>query len=155
MGSLYTSTLEQSHQISHYMTHCIRLYPQIVYHILRYITPMYSNIEPCIQVEDIPCSSCLIGEIYTKPYIYVCMYVYIYIHKIYIYIISHLICIYCIYTYHMYIYHRRPACLNHPNLGRRCRVALAPEFRRSSEGMKMVTPPAGPRGTMLIFETMS
>lgn len=31
----------------------------------------------------------------------------------------------------------------------------SPEFKRSSEGMKIVTPPAGPRGMMLIFATIS
>ena len=30
-----------------------------------------------------------------------------------------------------------------------------PELRRSSEGMKIVTPPAGPRGTILILDTIS
>mmetsp|Transcript_26911 Transcript_26911/g.75110 ORF Transcript_26911/g.75110 Transcript_26911/m.75110 type:complete len:361 (+) Transcript_26911:479-1561(+) len=48
----------------------------------------------------------------------------------------------------------RPPSATHMRFSKNS-LEYSPVFRRSSEGMKIVTPPAGPRGTMLIFATMS
>lgn len=45
--------------------------------------------------------------------------------------------------------------LREPHLCTTTTHRIPPELRRSSEGMKIVTPPAGPRGTILILDTIS
>mmetsp|Transcript_5968 Transcript_5968/g.17269 ORF Transcript_5968/g.17269 Transcript_5968/m.17269 type:complete len:272 (+) Transcript_5968:446-1261(+) len=49
---------------------------------------------------------------------------------------------------------KRPPSATHMRFSKNS-LEYKPLFKRSSEGMKMVTPPAGPRGTMLIFATTS
>mmetsp|Transcript_20828 Transcript_20828/g.47588 ORF Transcript_20828/g.47588 Transcript_20828/m.47588 type:complete len:233 (-) Transcript_20828:965-1663(-) len=49
---------------------------------------------------------------------------------------------------------RRPPSATHMRFSKNS-LEYSPVFNRSSEGMKIVTPPAGPRGTMLILATTS